>query len=233
MNKLCSWSCGCIFAVLGSIDATATTINTTVSGQANIWSAGHATAEALVGGAGTLAVLIEIPGGHDGTLVISSVTGTIDYGACCVENGADGIATSGAAPAMSYRGIAGVVIPRGRFLAGVFLNDDEPVDPAPSQLDMSDGIGFSILSPDLAQSFFIGDGLIGTDAGLAQIINIPEGATRLYLGFHDSFQDLPGYFQDNTGSLTLAANFVVPAPAAAWLLGTALGVMGWMRRKAS
>jgi len=224
----------CFMTAAFNVHAALVTVPVTVEATANIWSSGHAAPESLTGGAGTLSEIINIPIGHDGTLTIENVTGMIDYGPCCAENGADGISvpSGGIGPAIDYRGIAGMDIPRGIFLSGVFLDDNEPMDPSPSHLVIND-IGFSALSPDLAQSFFIGDGLTGTGSGSTQIFNIPNNATRLFLGFHDSFNGLPGFFQDNTGSLSLNANFnTIPIPAAVWLFGSGLiGLIGISRRK--
>ena len=92
------------------------------------------------------------------------------------------------------------------FLAGVFLDDQEPVDPAPPRLDFSAGAltdDFAKLGPALNQTFFIGD---GQALGMPQVFRAPEGATRLYLGFADAwdFGDpfaAPGYYGDNGGAL--------------------------------
>jgi len=102
----------------------AATISVTgdVAATANIWSAGHMVAESLTGGAGSLAVIVNIPSGHDGTLIFNNITGFIEYGSCCDANSADGISAAGIGPGIDYRGIGGMQISRGRFLAGVFLN---------------------------------------------------------------------------------------------------------------
>jgi hypothetical protein len=54
--------------------------------------------------------------------------------------------------------------------------------------------------------FFVGDGLTGTGSGDTQIFHVPDTATRLFLGFsdrHASTPDLPGWYGDNSGSITL------------------------------
>jgi hypothetical protein len=131
----------------------------TVSAQANIYGAGHATPPAPGGsGAGVLPVLVSLPGGPGRVVAVSSVSGTIDFGACCAPNDADGIASAGNAPGNDWDGIAGVTISRGRFLAAVFLDHTEPADPPPGQLAISD-IGFGEIHAGLRQTFFVGDGL--------------------------------------------------------------------------
>jgi hypothetical protein len=66
-------------------------------------------------------------------------------------------------------------------------------------------VSFPELRPQLGQSFFIGDGLTGTDSGSQQRFLVPPGATTLYLGFADGyrFQGTPGWYADNTGNVVL------------------------------
>jgi len=64
----------------------------------------------------------------------------------------------------------------------------------------------------LGQVFFIGDGQ--ADGGLGtQTFNIPAGATRLFLGMPDCFNASgpPGYYGDNSGSLSVTVS-QVPEP---------------------
>lgn len=83
-----------------------------------------------------------------------------------------------------YCGISGIYHDsRRKYLVGVFLNDNEPVSGAPARLEFSGGGEFLEISPKLQQAFFIGDGLTGTGEGEIQKFNIPEKATRLFLGF--------------------------------------------------
>jgi hypothetical protein len=58
------------------------------------------------------------------------------------------------------------------------------------------------LYPGLRQIFFIGDGM--TQAADLQSFHVPNGATRLYLGFADAngFQGRPGYYDDDFGSMS-------------------------------
>jgi hypothetical protein len=66
---------------------------------------------------------------------------------------------------------------------------------------------------------------------------VPLGATKLYFGFADSlgFGDVPGYYNDNTGSLTLEVSSVPePSTWAMMILGFAgIGFMTYRRRKSA
>jgi hypothetical protein len=90
-------------------------------------------------------------------------------------------------------GISAIFAPMSACL-GVFLGDEQPdQSPAPPDLDFGtiESRNFRSLSPVLKQVFFIGDGFVGdntTSDGVQQIIEIPMGATRLYLGTMDSFE---------------------------------------------
>ncbi len=217
-----------------------------VQGTANIFGAGHATPPAPDGGGGgTLPTLLNIPGGLGGGWVeFGAITGVVS---CCEDienagNGADGGPfASGDTDVTSFGGISGLVhSAKTMFLVGVFVDDNEPGDPAPDRLvydDITDGS--SNYSPLLNQSFFIGDG--EGDAlpftrvdGVTQKFFIPSGATRLYLGFVDAFEfgnptNAPGFYDDNVGKLDGRALFI-PAPGFAGSLGL-LGVAALRRRR--
>jgi hypothetical protein len=183
-----------------------------VSGQCNIFGAGHAVPPSPGGGGGgTLPTLILIPEGSNRTAEFSSVTGTITYCSIgCPPSGADGIVAADVPPGPVWDGLAGVdFATRGRYLAGVFLDDTEPSDPAPGKLKFVDG-SFAELAPGLRQIFFIGDGMTGTGSGSRQVFHIPDTATRLFLGFQDRFPsapNLPGAYGDNSGNINLQADF--------------------------
>ncbi|MEM7807602.1 MAG: pilus assembly protein TadG-related protein [Planctomycetota bacterium] len=86
-------------------------------------------------------------------------------------------------------------------LIGVFLGPDGPiVGQEPTSLDFMSNASsreFTSLSPEIAQPFFIGDGI--TSAGEQQTFEIPEGATRLFLGVMDSYE-----WGNNVGGMTVA-----------------------------
>jgi hypothetical protein len=193
-----------------SVSASGTTL--IVDGKANIFGAGHASPPAPGGDdAGLLPPVFSFPAAIGQVLTFSSVSGTVS---CCNSSmtGPDGGPyASGTTDITSYGGISGVLDDHHTmFLVGVFLDDNEPVDPAPARLDFSPsqlGEGFVALSPQVGQVFFIGDGLSGTGGGATQMFFAPATATRLYLGFADAEEfgnptSPPGFYGDNLGSLT-------------------------------
>ena len=204
----------------------------TVPANANIYGAGHAVPPAPGGnGAGVLPTLVTLPPGLQRTLTVSSVAGSIDFGPCCAPNDADGAATLGNAPSNNWDGLAGMTIPRGRFLGAVFLDDSEPADPPPARLSIPD-IGFASLSPGLRQTFFVGDGLTGTGSGTQQVFEVPDTATRLFLGLHDAGapdDSVPGWYGDNSGSVTADVEIhvgqAIPALDAAGRLALAAALL--------
>jgi hypothetical protein len=137
----------------------------------------------------------------------------------------------------SYGGISGIVhMEKFFFLAGVFLDDSEPTDPAPARLNFTGVEDFSSISPQLGQTFFVGDGRTGTDSGNLQKFNVPAGATRLFLGFHDRGPgpDIPGWYVGNVGSHSVEVSFAVPEPSAiALLIAGGLCLLGgvWRRNR--
>ncbi|MAW59287.1 MAG: hypothetical protein CMJ94_00475 [Planctomycetes bacterium] len=175
----------------------------TVDGRANIYGSGHAAPEDPGGGGpGLLPVEVAVPE-DAGWFTVGGVTGQVG---CCGPNGAMNGADGGSlynTGVQAWDGIASIGgTGRQMFLVGVFVGPDEPADPAPTGLSFSN-YDFAELSPALRQPFFIGD---GQAAGAQQIFHVPPGATRLFLGFADSFSfnGLPGYYDDNVGSLTVS-----------------------------
>ncbi len=101
-------------------------------------------------------------------------------------------------PTNSVNGISNVIAPIASVM-GVFLSDSSPNSgSAPSCLDFSTSTlrDYSTISPQLKQTFFVGDGK--TSAGLVQHITVPAGATRVFLGMMDAWQ-----WNDNTGSFNI------------------------------
>ncbi len=217
-----------------------------VDGTANILGAGHSTSPNPGGaGAGTLPVLVDLlPGSVE--FSFSYVAGTVGFGPNAATEqgiGAEGLyrPAGDAASTLSYDGISGIINQhRFFFLSGVFLGDSEPVDPAPARLDFTNNDSFDSLSPEIGQTFFIGDGLTGDGSGATQRYFVPAGATRLFLGFHDRGPGagLPGYYGDNSGTLVVdVSQLQVPEPASL-VVWSFLGVVGagvaWRRsRRAS
>ena len=105
----------------------------------------------------------------------------------------------------SWGGISGLKHSLNTFLAGVFLASSPPTGSPPQILDFSGNEDFLSLSPQLQQTFFIGDG--HTSGGDLQRFKVPTGATRLFLGTVDGY-DLatdtisgnPGIYDDNGGA---------------------------------
>jgi hypothetical protein len=147
----------------------------------------------------------------------------------------------------SFGGISGIVArERQMFLVGLFLGEANPAGSPPARIDYATAADYdsASYSPELNQTFFIGDGLIGTGFGVAQKFFVPVGATRLFLGFTDAFYfghywppglD-PGHYGDNTGALQGTLTFdgadgtLVPEAGSLTLAG--LGVVClWCRRR--
>ena len=194
-------------AVVAPRPAGAATLS--VPSDANIYGAGHAVPPEPAGlGGGSLPPVFRFTPGPGQTLTFNGVTGcvamTVSMGGC---NDGDG-STLHVMPTgvTSYGGLSGISHDTNGFLIGVFLDDAEPVDPAPPSLDFRSaalGTSFATLSPVIGQTFFAGDGLTGTGAGAVQAFAVPPTATRLFLGFADGYgySGPPGAYSDNSGSL--------------------------------
>jgi hypothetical protein len=158
-------------------------------------------------GAGSLPVAISV---YAGEVLDITATGTVS---CCLggspTNGPDG---GGLGGGTSISGFGNV----GAYVSGV-------------QMALLGVFGGAITTPWMA--FQIGSSDLD--------IVVPAGATTLYLGFADangfnSANDAnngPGWYNDNTGSLTVN---VTPLPAALPLFAGglgALGLLGWRRKR--
>jgi len=79
------------------------------------------------------------------------------------------------------------------------------MDPPPPTLDFAQiGINFLSIAPQLHQLFYIGDGTADPN-GVSQVIRVPAGATKLYLGLIDGTISggFPDWYEDNSGSFTI------------------------------
>ena len=204
-----------------------------VDGKSNIFASGLTAVPALGGGGGLLPVEHAF-GSGGGTGFTFSVSGFTN---CCSSTpNSLGDGSGGATNIGPLGGISGISGPSTMFLTGVFLGASVGSTP-PAALNFSapGGTSFASLSGlQLGQTFFIGDGLTGSGTGSVQSFIAPTGATRLFLGFSDAFGfgSSPGYYDDNTGSLTVVINpSVVPIPAALPLLLTALAGLGFIAKR--
>lgn len=175
----------------------------TINADDNIWGAGlSAPPDPGGGGAGELPVDIPLSGSP--AIYVSNVTGLTNCCSSSPNTPADG--ASGGQGISGYGGLSGITDSDYHFyLVGVFLDNVQP-STAPPTLDFTSNHDFTSLSPELGQIFFVGDGLTGfeTGTGSPQQFVVPAGATDLYLGIPDAagFSGDPGFYSDNTGSLT-------------------------------
>ena len=233
---------GAAVVALSATAAQATSV--TVNADAAIYDAGN-TSPAY----GTLPPSISLSAGTT-SVTFGSITGGLACGSsegCITINGygnlndADG---NYAAPSSSSNSgtstISGIVAPGGGYVVGLFVAGTVPSGSAPSALDFTSiGTSFTALSPQLDQTFFIGDGLTGDGTGTTQVFNVPTGATTLYLGISDAcgYNGGPGCYGDNYGSfavpVTLHSGIAVPEPASVALFGAGLIGLGFGSRRRS
>ena len=207
-----------------AVNAYATVV--TVPGTANPWLAGMpdgSTAWPADLAPANSPVLVSTVSLDSGALIFSGGTGGVFNipGNCC--DPLDGGVFQGQAfidhEVGTENGTAAIRAPINSLL-GVFLDDSQPsLLTAPAGLDFEViGLDFLSLAPMLRQVFFIGDGL--TSGALSQQFVIPAGATRLYLGTMDGSE-----WANNVGAIDIVVS-PVPVPAAGWLFGSALGLLG-------
>ena len=122
-------------------------------------------------------------------------------------------------------GIANYKVPI-NALVGVFLSDQAPnTTAAPSAMNFSpdgnvkNGVSYHTLFPQLKQVFFIGNGL--DNGGGQQYIDVPYGATRLYLGVADSSK-----WADNEGAFEALVLKAGHAPEPGSLILMTVGGLG-------
>ena len=207
----------------------------TISGNSNIFGAGQTSAPAPGGSSGgQLPPLYNFAAAAGQVLTFSNISGSVNFTGLSytsTNGNGDGNYMYGS-NILSYGGISGIRNDNAfAFLVGVFLNDSAPTGSGPLPLDFTNNTSFAELSPQLNQTFFIGDGLTGSGVGNIQRFLVPEQATRLFLGFADAagvqgvpFQGLTGAYIDNSGSVV--ANFQIqPASESVPEPGTILGAL--------
>ncbi len=234
----------CLIVILGLLIFNASLFSDTLVVQAtdDIYAAGHSTLPATIY-PGTFAPSATFTADPNQILTFSSVTGSVGCN-FVITNGPDGTCYPAVNTTVtSYGGVSGIDVSQANmFLVGVFLDNTEPSGAGPAVLSYDYGTPGSLstsdatFSPALDQVFFIGDGLTGTGTGLQQIFQVPTDASRLYLGFADSFDSVPSYYADDVGSLTatFAITSTAPEPSSDVLVtaGVLLGVFLYRRRKA-
>ena len=184
-------------------------IDVSVDAHCNIFGAGHPPPNDApsVGsnGGGVAPVLISLTALGNPTTLQFKATGSVSYCPSCGANGPDGGDFLTAAP--SYNGISGITNFPARSLVAVFTSDTEPANPAPTPLDFAlIGTNYAALTPQLRQIFYVGDGFTATNT--AQVISVPAGTTKLYLGLidGDSYEDTPDAYNDNSGAFSVTVS---------------------------
>lgn len=205
--------------------APAVTVHLSVPGTSNPWLAGQPDGIQDPPDVAPGQSPVLVPGGLvPGSQLTFAVSGAVANcpaqpgGSCCPTCGPAFPSPDGAIPGpgveyFSHRevhNVANVVAPI-NSLIGVFLRPTVPdAHPAPTALDFSvTGLSFSAIAPALQQPFFIGDGLTGTGTGSVQVVKVPAGATRLFLGTLDGAE-----WVNNAGQFEVAVTMSpVPEPA--------------------
>jgi hypothetical protein len=190
--------CGLVVVATGSA-APPTLLK--VPSRADLFAAGLAKVPAMSGGAGVVPPSFTFKAGARQVLVFTRVGGHLAWGSGSPSFGPAGD-TAQNTDVASLGGISGLKAPGGLVLAGVFLGDGTPRGRAPARVVVTDPTKLTTVAPRLQQVFYVGDGKAG---GTPRSYAVPPTATHLYLGFVDgfAFHGPPGYYDDNTGSLTV------------------------------
>jgi len=216
-----------------------------VSALSDIYAAGHSSVPSTIY-PGNFAPSDVFTAAANQVLAFSSVTGQVGCN-FSITNGPDGTCFPGVNTTVtSYGGLSGISANgKNMFLVGVFLDNTEPTGAGPAILSYDFGLpgglstSDSAFSPEINQVFFIGDGLTGTGGGQFQNFLVPDSASRLYLGFADSFDSVPSYYADDVGSLTatfsITGTAAAPEPASLLFVsgGLLIGLSCFRRRAAS
>lgn len=177
----------------------------TVPGSANVWLSGlpSGTARNTDSAPGASPVQVDVPitAGQDVTFTVTGGT----------HNGPVGPGTTGPDGGTEVtheteNSIAELKTPV-NSLVGVFLNGNEPSGSVLPYRDFNVPANreYDLIEPGLQQPFFIGDGRRSDD--FVQHVRIPVGATRLFVGSLDEYDN-----ETNSGSFEVDAEVVAPLP---------------------
>ena len=193
----------------------------TVSAKANVFGAGLSVMPAAGGGGGTTPTAYALPAGAR-QLTFHGGSG---YVTCCSgfttppKNGPEGGTplTPGGTDIPAVGSISGVSMPKQMFLAGVFLGKGAPSGSPPST-------DTPTRNPVLRQVFYVGGG--------PHWVNVPTGATRLFLGFADAygFHGPAGWYEDNAGTVQIGLTVSTRAPTTVQVAARSLSISLYIHR---
>jgi hypothetical protein len=175
----------------------------TIPATANIFAAGQSDAFS-----GTLPPGVTFVAGSVDVITVGAI-GKVTLGGGEPYSGPAGIPFPGGTDLTSYDGLSGIIaLDRGFFLTGVFLNNSVPAGSGPPVLNFTGAENFLTLSPQLFQTFFVGNGVSEASSGpVPKLFVVPEGATRFFLGISDGCvlaNGPPGCYGDNKGEFKAA-----------------------------
>jgi len=252
--RKCVFVIGLGGVILAGLSTPLLALSLVVPGVTNLFVAGQDTTGINTMG-GLFPTAINVEGATH--LTFTSVTGTTTCGVefCSPAGGMgpDGGSLSipsgkqdGTKIESQGNGISGIQFTgRQMFLAGVFLDNNVPSGLGPPTPVYTSAGGLGAYSADsalghsaflLGQVFYVGDGRTGINdaAGAIQSFVIPAGATRLFLGFADSFTNFSGVwgaYGDNGGSLDVTLSLESPEPGTVMLVGLGLTILALLRKR--